>query len=100
MLEKDPNERMTINEILNFPIMIEHAAKYLPKDVFVAEFPNYKPNKLVADKKVVIKPNAIESEKQVAKPDFELSDKAEEGVYDTSAVYGDKIVSFGKDYSR
>ena len=95
MLEKDPNERMTIDEVLAVPIMIKHAANYLPKDIFAAEFPIYNRSMLVEEEKVVDKPIAIEPKKPVPKPDVKLPVKAGWGVYDTRAVHGDKIVSFG-----
>ena len=41
MLEKNPNERMPIDDILALPIIINNAQKHLPKDVFIAEFTDY-----------------------------------------------------------
>ena len=101
MLEKEPDERMTINEILAVPFITEHAEKYLPKDVFAAEFPNYKSNtRVVEEKAVVVKPIKFKPRKKRTKSAVKLPVKAEKGVCDTSAVHGDKNVSFGSGYSN
>ena len=41
MLEKNPNERMPIDDILALPIIINNAQKHLPKNIFKAEFTDY-----------------------------------------------------------
>ena len=98
MLEKNPDDRMTIDDVLGLPIITKHAAKYLPKEVFAAEFTNYNQDTRIIDKPVVvkpivvpskkmmIKPIVVEPKKTMIKPDTMLPFKALKGVYDTRRV--------------
>ena len=89
MLEKDPDDRMTIDDVLALPIITEHAATYLPKDVFAVEFPISNRNMLVGEKKVVVKPGV------------ELPVAADVNGYvkDTRALYKRDYANFGRDLS-
>ena len=75
MLEKDPDDRMTINDVLDLSFMIEHAARHLPRDVFLAEFPRH------AD---LLPPLVLK-----------LPVRPPPGVYDTAKEYGKELVSYG-----
>ena len=41
LIEKDPEKRMTVAEILDELCVVNAAAKLLPEDVFRAEFPQH-----------------------------------------------------------
>ena len=98
MLQKDPDERITIDEILTKPIMIDHAATHLPEDVFETEFTNYDPYTHNKNDPAPQRPIPVQLKKEVVKPAVTLPVKAREGVYDTSAFYNHGIVSLGAVY--
>ena len=88
MLVKDSKKRITIDQILKRPIIVQNAQNFLQHSVFIAEFP---------DSGVVVQPEAVPERKlaQKVKPDPALPVDAVAGGTCTRHLYKAEDASLG-----
>ena len=107
LLEKNPRDRSSLDDILELVVITKNAKLQLPEDVYAAEFLNYDSDKAsnaaLDDEKKVEKhaeaPMIVPVKKAIV-PTVEPVFKAKKGVEDTQKLVGQDIVSFGTDGSK